>query len=120
MSRNILLGFLCLLALDVPQILEYLQGVPFESESVSYYATPSAVDTVKSSRNTISLRRPDGTEWSVEELVAVQFSYVKDLAEWAAGEKVTDVVVTVPPFYTQAERDAVVDAIDIAGLVGQS
>jgi len=46
----------------------------------------------------------------------MQFSYVKDLAESTAGEKVTDVVVTVPPFYTQAERDAVVDALDIAGL----
>ena len=30
--------------------------------------------------------------------------------------KRSDVVVTVPPFYTQAERDAVVDAIEIAGL----
>jgi hypoxia up-regulated 1 len=46
----------------------------------------------------------------------MQFSYVKELAESVAGEKVTDVVVTVPPFYTQAERDAVVDAIEIAGL----
>ena len=46
----------------------------------------------------------------------MQFSYVKELAESAAGEKVTDVIVTVPPFYTQAERDAVVDAIEIAGL----
>ena len=46
----------------------------------------------------------------------MQFSYVKELAESVAGEKVTDVVVTVPPFYAQAERDAVVDAIEIAGL----
>ena len=46
----------------------------------------------------------------------MQFSYVKELAESVAGEKVTDVIVTVPPFYTQAERDAVVDAIEIAGL----
>ena len=46
----------------------------------------------------------------------MQFSYVKELAESVAGERVTDVIVTVPPFYTQAERDAVVDAIEIAGL----
>ena len=46
----------------------------------------------------------------------MQFSYVKELAESVAGEKVTDVVITVPPFYTQAERDAVVDAVEIAGL----
>ena len=101
---------------DSFNFLKYLQGVPFESEAVSYYATLSAADTVKSSRNTISLRRSDGTEWAVEELIAMQFSYVKELAESVAGEKVTDVAVTVPPFYTQAERDAVVDAIEIAGL----
>jgi hypoxia up-regulated 1 len=101
---------------DSFNFLKYLQGVPFESEAVSYYATLSAAGTVKSSRNTISLRRSDGTEWAVEELIAMQFSYVKELAESFAGEKVTDVIVTVPPFYTQAERDAVVDAIEIAGL----
>ena len=101
---------------DSFNLLKYLQGLPFDSEAVSYYATLSAADTVRSSRNTISLRRADGTEWTVEELVAMQFSYVKELAESVAGEKVTDVIVTVPPFYTQAERDAVVDAIEIAGL----
>ena len=47
----------------------------------------------------------------------MQFSYVKQLAEsYADGERVRDVIVTVPPYYTQFERDAVVDAIEIAGL----
>ena len=101
---------------DSFNFLKYLQGVPFKSETVSYYATLSAADTVKSSRNTISLRRSEGTEWAAEELIAMQFSYVKKLAESVAGENITDVVVTVPPFYTQAERNAVADAIEIAGL----
>jgi hypoxia up-regulated 1 len=46
----------------------------------------------------------------------MQFAYVKQLAESVAEEKVKDVIVTVPPFYSQQERDAVVDAIEIAGL----
>jgi hypoxia up-regulated 1 len=46
----------------------------------------------------------------------MQFAYIKGLAESLAGEKVYDVVVTVPPFYSQFERDAVADAIEIAGL----
>jgi hypoxia up-regulated 1 len=46
----------------------------------------------------------------------MQFSYVKQLAEALAGEKVTDVIVTVPPYYTQFERDAVADAVEISGL----
>lgn len=46
----------------------------------------------------------------------MQFSYIKGLAEDLAGEKVSDVIVTVPPFYSQFERDAVADAIEISGL----
>jgi hypoxia up-regulated 1 len=64
----------------------------------------------------VAFKKSDGVEWSVEELIAMQFSYVRQLAESLGGEKVRDVVVTVPPYYSQYERDAVVDAIEIAGL----
>ena len=44
-------------------------------------------------------------------------AYVRSLAESkAAGERVDDVIVTVPPYYTQFEHDTVVDAIEISGL----
>lgn len=47
----------------------------------------------------------------------MQFSYIRELAEHSLnGERVTDVVITVPPFYTQHERDAVIDAAEIAGM----
>jgi hypoxia up-regulated 1 len=46
----------------------------------------------------------------------MQFAYVKQLAEAVGNEKVRDVIVTVPPYYSQFERDAVVDAIEISGL----
>lgn len=46
----------------------------------------------------------------------MQFAYIKHLAEQVANEKVMDVVVAVPPYYSQFERDAVVDAIEISGL----
>lgn len=47
----------------------------------------------------------------------MQLAYVRDLAEATLnGEKVTDVVLTIPPFYTQHERDAVIDAVEIAGM----
>lgn len=62
------------------------------------------------------MRRSDGTEYTVEELIAMQFAYIKGLAEDLAGEKVHDVIVTVPAFYSQFERDAVADAIEISGL----
>ncbi|KAL6308933.1 actin-like ATPase domain-containing protein [Sparassis latifolia] len=94
--------------------LKYLLAAPYGSES--YYESISQADVVKTERGTVALKRPEGTEWSVEELIAMQFAYVRELAESSAGEKVHDVIVTVPPYFTQFERDAVVDAIEIAGL----
>ncbi|TBU57224.1 actin-like ATPase domain-containing protein [Dichomitus squalens] len=102
--------------LDSFSHLKILQGAPYESDAVSFYTAISSADTVKTERGTVALRRSDGTEWSVEELIAMQFAYVRDLAESTAGEKIYDVIVTVPPYYTQYERDAVVDAIEISGL----
>ncbi|KAI0633042.1 actin-like ATPase domain-containing protein [Trametes polyzona] len=102
--------------LDSFPSLKFLQAAPYESDAVSFYTSISTADVVKTERGTVGLRRSDGTEWSVEELIAMQFAYVRDLAESTAGEKVYDVIVTVPPYYTQFERDAVVDAIEIAGL----
>ncbi|KAJ6524581.1 Hsp70 protein-domain-containing protein [Mycena capillaripes] len=96
--------------------LKYLQAAPFDSDIVSYYTSISTAELVKTSRNTVALKQSDGNEWSVEELVAMQFSYVKKLAESLAGEKVSDVIVTVPPYFSQFQRDAVVDAIEVAGL----
>jgi molecular chaperone DnaK (HSP70) len=61
--------------------------------------------------------RREAATWDVEELVAMQFAYVRALAEEAAGERVQDVVVTVPAFYAQFERDAIADAVELAGYV---
>ncbi|KAG5646180.1 hypothetical protein DXG03_004233 [Asterophora parasitica] len=101
---------------DVFSGLKYLQAAPYDSETVARYSKFSPSKLVETSRTTCGLVQSDGTEWSVEELVAMQLSYVKQLAEEVAEEKVRDVVLTVPPFYSQYERDAIVDAIEIAGL----
>ncbi|TCD68568.1 lumenal Hsp70 protein [Steccherinum ochraceum] len=97
--------------------LKYLQAAPYDSPTVSYYISISTTEILETSRGTVALKRSDGSEWSVEELVAMQFAYVRDLAEAALdGEKVTDVVVAVPSYFTQHERDAVIDAVEIAGM----
>jgi hypoxia up-regulated 1 len=46
----------------------------------------------------------------------MQLSYVKKLAEDLAGEPVNEVILTVPPYFSQFERDSITDAIEIAGL----
>ena len=77
----------------------------------------STTELLESARGTVALRRTDGSEWATEELIAMQFAYIRELAEHSLnGEKVTDVVLTVPPFFTQHERDAVIDAAEIAGM----
>lgn len=93
-----------------------LQAVPFNSDAVSFYKNISTTDISETARQTVALKQGDGKEWSVEELIAMQFSYVKSLAESFAQENVRDVVVTVPPFYSQFERDAIVDAVEVSGL----
>jgi hypoxia up-regulated 1 len=67
--------------------------------------------------------------YSVEEVVGMQLSHAKMLAEEQAGEEVMrtfpgtigsfgglDVVVTVPIFFTAAERQSILDAASVAGM----
>ncbi|GAA6055037.1 hypothetical protein JCM3770_006706 [Rhodotorula araucariae] len=56
------------------------------------------------------------TSVPVEEALAFQFVYAKELAEESANEVVRDTVVTVPGWFAEKERRAVIDAAEIAGL----
>ncbi|KAF9481579.1 actin-like ATPase domain-containing protein [Pholiota conissans] len=102
--------------LDTFPSLKVLQAAPYDSEVTSYYTQISTAEVLESARKTVLLKQSDGTEWAVEELVAMKFAYIKHLAELVANEKVTDVIVTVPAYYSQFERDAIADAIEISGL----
>lgn len=53
---------------------------------------------------------------SVEELVALLLDHARDQAETAGKEPVSGAVITVPPFFTQIERQALLDAAKIAKL----
>lgn len=67
-------------------------------------------------RGTISFRNNETIVFAVEELVAFQFAHAKEQAEATAQETVRDVVITVPPYFNQFERQAVLDAAELAGL----
>lgn len=102
--------------------LKLLEGVPFGSELVGTFQSVSFASLGPTERGTVAVRRPgaDGAQWSVEELIAMQFAYIKELAESVGTpetrEAVRDAVVVVPPYFTQFERDAVADALELAGL----
>ncbi|OLL23735.1 Heat shock protein 70 lhs1 [Neolecta irregularis DAH-3] len=66
-------------------------------------------------RPAISLSREDEF-LAIEELVALQFANSKALVQNTAKEAVKKVVVTVPPFFSQSERQAIIDAVQISGL----
>ncbi|XP_049861111.1 heat shock 70 kDa protein 4 [Schistocerca gregaria] len=54
--------------------------------------------------------------FSPEQITAMLFTKLKDISEVALKTKVNDCVISVPSFFTNAERKALLDAASIAGL----
>jgi hypoxia up-regulated 1 len=54
--------------------------------------------------------------FSVEEIVAMSLQHIMKIAETDAESPVKDCVITVPPFWSHRERQALLDAAEIAGL----
>ena len=75
-----------------------------------------------SSKETVILEHPDGMSFTPEELLAMILQKAKVFAETAAasgaGSKqvISDVVITVPPYFSQAERRSILQAAQLAGL----
>ncbi|XP_074315991.1 heat shock 70 kDa protein 17 [Silene latifolia] len=71
---------------------------------------------VEDSRGVAAIKVDGGEVYSLEELLAMLFRYALDLAEFHAKVKVVDAVVTVPPYFGQAERKAVLQAAQLGGV----
>jgi len=71
--------------------------VEYSSAPSQFHALiqPALESSQVEERNTHLFKRKEGESWTNEELVAMQFGYIKDLAESVAGERVRDAVVTV-------------------------
>ncbi|XP_051171051.1 97 kDa heat shock protein isoform X2 [Leptopilina boulardi] len=54
--------------------------------------------------------------FSPEQITAMLFTKLKDISETALQTVVNDCVISVPSYFTQAERQALLDAARIAGL----
>lgn len=68
-------------------------------------------------RNTAKVAIHDGSaEYTVEELVAMVLGYAKKLAEMHSKTVIKDAVVSVPPYFSQSQRQALLDAGAIADV----
>ena len=56
------------------------------------------------------------TQYSPEELLAMQLEKAKQYAETFADQTVKDAVITVPAYFSQAERRAIMMAAELSGL----
>lgn len=54
--------------------------------------------------------------YTVEEVMAMVLTYVRGCASDTAGAQVRHAVITVPMYFTQTERLAIIDAAELAGL----
>ncbi|KAJ4871500.1 O-fucosyltransferase family protein [Raphanus sativus] len=69
------------------------------------------------SRGAVGVKIDDGTTvYSVEELLAMILGYGSDLAEFHAKIPVKDMVVSIPPYFGQAERRGLIQASQLAGV----
>ncbi|EGC31759.1 hypothetical protein DICPUDRAFT_156336 [Dictyostelium purpureum] len=67
-------------------------------------------------RNTFAIQYNDEVNYSPEELTAMLLKRIKDMATAYIGSSVKDCVITIPPFLNQQQRQALLDAADLAGL----
>ncbi|VDO00168.1 unnamed protein product [Rodentolepis nana] len=58
----------------------------------------------------------DGKEYTVETLLAMFLKYVKQTAEAFAGSEMKTAVITVPTFFSQSERRAILRAAHLANI----
>ncbi|XP_065026045.1 heat shock 70 kDa protein 17-like [Musa acuminata AAA Group] len=74
-------------------------------------------DLVEDSRGAAGIRIDDGvTVYTAEELLAMVLSYGITLAESHATVPVKDAVISVPPYFGQAERRGILQAAQLAGI----
>ncbi|XP_076246856.1 hypoxia up-regulated Grp170 co-chaperone protein isoform X2 [Calliopsis andreniformis] len=67
-------------------------------------------------QNTIAFKLDENTIYTPEELLAQILHKGKEFAENSAGQKISEAVITVPGFFNQVERRALMQAADLAGI----
>lgn len=67
-------------------------------------------------RGTILFKHDENTFYSPEELIAQLLQKAKEFAENSAQQPINEMVLTVPGFFNQAERKALLQSAELAGI----
>ncbi|XP_056140394.1 hypoxia up-regulated protein 1 [Lampris incognitus] len=67
-------------------------------------------------RGTVLFKNTEGLQYTPEELLGMVLNNSRGLAQDFAEQTIKDAVITIPAFFNQAERRAVLQAAEIAGL----
>ncbi|XP_062869814.1 hypoxia up-regulated protein 1 [Trichomycterus rosablanca] len=89
---------------DNPQVLEYQKRFPEHQIQKD------------EKRGTVYFKYSDEMQYTTEELMGMVLNYSRTLAQDFAEQPIKDTVITVPAFFNQAERRAVLQAAQMAGL----
>jgi Hsp70 protein len=73
-------------------------------------------DLTEDSRGTVAFRTDTGEVYTVEEILAMILGYAMGLAKSHVGSTVKDALISVPAYFGQAERRAVIQAAQLAGI----
>ncbi|XP_071088579.1 heat shock 70 kDa protein 4-like [Haliotis cracherodii] len=90
---------------------------PAVQSEVKSFFRPNEVSTDKAGNAVIQVMyMGEKQSFTPEQLTGMMLSKLKHIAESALKTKVVDVVLSVPTYYTDAERHALLDACQMAGL----
>ena len=101
-----------------PSVVAFKKGERIVGEAAKRQAltNPNTCSSIKRLMGTSKKVELDGKKYTPEEISAMILSYIKDYAEAYLGEKVEKAVITVPAYFSDAERQATKNAGKIAGL----
>jgi len=95
--------------------IKRLMGRKFDESTVEYDKKLLPFNITKAANNDVKVTMGD-REYSPPEISAMILQKLKTDAEAYLGEKVTEVVITVPAYFNDSQRQATKDAGKIAGL----
>jgi molecular chaperone DnaK len=95
--------------------IKRLIGRKFDSEQVQHARKLLPYEIIKANNGDAWVKSRD-KQMSSSEVSAIILKCMKETAEEYLGEQITDVVVTVPAYFNDSQRQATQDAGKIAGL----